>query len=53
MMDTAPIKQASKIKKDTDLSNYVWKQKYKNKKYNLNWEILSRTKTESNGNKTC
>ena len=37
----------------TELSNYLWQLKDKDKNYKLNWEILCRTKTKPNNNKTC
>ena len=37
----------------TELSNYLWQLKDKDKNYTLNWEILCRTKTKPNNNKTC
>ena len=37
----------------TELSNYLWQLKDKDKNYKLKWEILCRTKTKPNNNKTC
>ena len=37
----------------TELLNDLWEIKYKNTDYNLNWDMLCRTKTKPNSSNTC
>ena len=55
LYNTATIKQFSTINKksySTEISNYLWELKDKHKNYKQNLEILCRTKTKPNSNKT-